>query len=142
MAANLEYIFIATILTCFVLVAGTTVINDFDTNYNLSISQGKFAGVINKATNVSSQSTVRVEAMRDKLIVKEISIASATDILFSGAYTTLSLIWSFFSLPAELLTSILDYFGLPPMLGGMIFAILSISMIFSVIYLIMKFEPK
>ena len=142
MVVKIDTLLISMILACFVIGGSIFVITDLNNEYDLGIEQGDFGAVTLAAQKALNGTTNTTEQMRQKLLPNQLSFTSAFDIIIGGAYNMLSLIWSFFSIPAYLITTIAVYLNVPPLVVEMISTLLTISILFGIVYLIFKMQPR
>lgn len=130
---RLEYLAASFILFGLIVLSGTILIGDINNNYGLSISDSEFTDVyntINETYEISKDMQGHVDG--------QINEEDTANSMFSGSYSAIRLVWSFFSLFGDIVNAIAEALGIPQLFVISAVTILTIFVVFSVAYLVMR----
>lgn len=129
---------IAILLGCLMLVGGVMIIGEQESTYDINITQSNFANI----TDTTNQMTQKTEEMREQLTGRELTLATAWESLIVGSYTVLTIMWQIPELLWGIIIEGADILNIPSIFVALFMSMVVISMLFAMIYLYFKFEPK
>lgn len=135
---RLDAFMVAIIIGSIFLVGGSLLFNEVASNYNVDIENTEFQQFINK----TNETYKTAEQMKEKLEPGEVTVASALDIIFSGAFSAIVLIWDSFGLAGAFIYSFGMAIGLPGPIISLLIAILMVLILFAIIYLVVRFQNR
>ncbi len=139
---KLETPIMASLIAILFLVGGTAVITSQMSEYNVVTTNEIFK---NLTSQYDSAYTI-VDDMKPHTEAKAAGVLGALDFLISGIFNVVQYIWQSISILNALVTELGMAIGMPAALASIIidiiFAMLGVSIIFSILYLIFRFKPK
>jgi hypothetical protein len=121
-----------------VVVGGTLIIGNFNTNYDDvmqdSINTTDFGDVYDSTDEIYNLS----QDMKDSMLGGEVDEDDTSDSMFKGGYKTIRFIQSSFGLVGDIVNAIAVRIGIPSFFITLALAALTISIIFGLIYIIFR----
>lgn len=120
-----------------IIVGGTLIIGDINTNYGFTgtnISTSEFSNVYDTTDDIYNLS----QDMKDSVIGTEVEEDATEDSMFKGVYKTLRFIQNSFSLVGDIINAIAIEIGVPSFFITLALAALAISITFALIYIIFR----
>lgn len=136
---KLEAFILGLITFSFVIVVGTLFVQDLNTNYGdsgVNISTSKFNSTYN---NIDSMYNVSQD-MKNFTYGNELSTSNIVDSSYQGAYSAVRVMFGTFGLVSAIIYDISITLGIPSVLVVFAIVALTISVIFGLIYIILRFK--
>ena len=120
------------------MVGGVLIIGNFNENYDdvmkENISTSDFSSVYDTTDEIYNIS----QDMKGSILGGEVDADATEDSMFKGTYKTLRFVQSSFSLVGDIVSAIATKLGIPPFFVTLALAALAISIIFGILYLILR----
>lgn len=110
----------------------------FFDNYNVNVSESHFSNITKEIDEVYDIS----DEIKSDMVETEISKEESWQDMIKGAYSALKSYISTFSLAGKIITAITIELGIPPFIAYFVMAIISILVMFIIIYMVFRFMPR
>ena len=119
------------------IVTGVFIVQNVNTNYNLSVSTDEFNNTYNTVDSMYNIS----QGMKGHTIDSDVSTTSIWESMTTGSYSAIRLVSGTFSLIGNIINDIAAVLHIPAYFIKFAMAALTISIIFGVIYIFIRFKP-
>ena len=119
------------------IVTGVFIVQDINTNYNLSMSTDEFNDTYNTVDSMYDIS----QGMKGQTIDADISTTSSWESMTKGSYSAIRLVANTFTLIGNIINDVAEVLPIPPYFFKFAIAALTIAVVFGVIYLFIRFRP-
>ncbi len=136
-----QYIFTFLFISIITFV-GLLFINNINFNYGTNLTTGSTdPNSFNETYNVVSSIYSTSEDMKGQTLDSDINDIESWESMTKGSYSAVRLFNNIFKLPMAMMNDIAATLGLPPLFITTVLAFISLSVIFGLIYLFMRFRP-
>ncbi len=137
MALKIDVFIIGIILFALALVAGNMIIADVQTNYEIDMGGDEYNDTYVIANRMIDNMSTTADDMESDVLDADISTVDAITGMFKGAFSALRLVRNSFALVLSMIGNLAEVFGIPTIFVSVLVAVILISLIFAIIYLIM-----
>jgi len=135
---RIDLFLISLIMFSAIVVTGTYMIDDVNTNYGLDLSKDDF----NETYNVINDMYPIVDTMENKTLDVDIAGGGESwESMTKGTYSTARGVKNTFSLFGSMLNAISKTLKLPKYLVQFLLLAITISIVWAVVYMVMRFKP-
>jgi hypothetical protein len=134
---ELDKFIIGLLIFVAVIVGGVMIIGDLNSNYGFAgtnISTSDFGGVYDATDEIYNLS----EDMKGSVLGGEVTEGTTEDSMFKGVYKALRFITSSFKVVGDIMNAMATKLGIPTFFIVLAMAALSITIIFSIIYIVFR----
>lgn len=137
MGFRLDSFVISVILFTFLMTSFTLIWNNTTDNYNVTITDDKFSSVYDVSSDMYNYS----QDINKKMLEGEIEGGDESwESSVKNSYSAIRLIKDSFTIVHEIFKEVGKTLGVPPFVVGIAITLLTVSIIFSIIYLIFRFK--
>ena len=138
MAFKIETLLIGIIVFAVFIVSGTLMIADINTNYNTTIGNDEdFNSTYALSNRMLSETNATTQDMKEKMLDSDVSTTDTISSMLKGGFSAIRLVKDSFSLVFNLINNIAIALSIPTFFVGAAFTIITILVIFAIIYLVM-----
>ena len=120
------------------MIGGLIVFTEQVDTYDINVTNPEFAWIINRTNETFNV----VDTMKGDINPEGITTETATEGMVAGAFNAISKIWPVFKLAGDMIYSFGLMIGLPAQIVSLLFQIIAISILFSIIYMLFRFQPR
>jgi hypothetical protein len=135
-----DYLLIAFLMVSFIAIAGSMMISDMNTSYAdmgiINSSNDSFNQVYNATNNIKAISD---QAYNTTLKAEIEGGSTSIDSMLRGSYSTLRLIGATFGLYQSIVLALASVFGIPTFAINIAITIFTISVVFSLVYMLFRY---
>lgn len=125
------------IIFSLIVVSGVLIIQDVNTNYDLDMSTEEFNSTYNTIDSMYNIS----QDQNDDVLGQEIDEEDPIDSAVTGSYSAIRLIYSTYDLIGNIIRDIASTLHIPAFFITFALTALTISIMFGIIYLFVRFRP-
>lgn len=120
------------------LIGGTMIFDEHITNYDINVTNKVFENASAQIHSIYGE----IDPMRGDLEPEGVSSDSALDNLIGGAYNSITKIWQMFSIMGVLVNEMGKAIGIPAFIMDTFIIIVMVLILFYLVYLIFRFQPR
>ncbi len=136
---RLEQVIIASLVFGFAILAGVHFIGDINSNYGTNMSTDDFSGVYDTINSTYTEVSI---GQKNKTFGDPITSANTFDSALQGSFTAVRQTQNVFTIVNDIINAITTKFGLPNFVALFGIAAFLTSIVFVIIYIFVRFQPR